>query len=595
MAECQTVRPHSDIRDQIFAGVMDATTTAAITAERDGVLAGIDRAREKAVELGLTVLYWAEDGMWIAEGEKVLLVRGNPKQVAQAEEVLVGLIAKSSGIATAAHKAVSHARGKVAIVSGAWKKMPPDLKFLVREAITTGGANFRIVNQPFIYLDKNYVRMFGGIRETLKAVSGFQDMLKVIQLKGETGGIAAEAEEAVLGGADILMVDTGQTADAETVEAYLTAAGIRDKVKIAFAGGVKIEDIPGLAEKDIDILDIGTQIVDAPLLDFRLDVVEVQRAGEEKNTLLELNLLEKTELWVEDISLNGTNLTDIASVVAETLNLEREEVLVVDVRDHHITLDILRRTIQARDIAGKEEEILDRLARLPGVHLGEDARIHSEGILGLIALPPEEVEETFRRSERMVEEIRARVARRVKVFPSGFEVRGGMIRDTNSPMIAEEFKRRGYNVATGSTMDDDEDSIGMHLLRAVEEGYGLVITTGGVGAEDKDRTVEGLLRVDPTAATPWIVKYQKGSGRHQKAGVRIAVGVVGETTIIALPGPNDEVKVALEVLFRELPHQPGKTVLAERIAGALREVLKAKNQAHESCHFDHHYMCHHSR
>ncbi|KKM11418.1 molybdopterin-binding protein [Clostridiales bacterium PH28_bin88] len=310
---------------------------------------------------------------------------------------------------------------------------------------------------------------------------------------------------------------------------------------------------------------------------------------------MELNLLEKTELWVEDIFMNGANLTDIASVVAETLNLERKEVLVVDVRDNHITLDILRRTIQARDIAGKEGEILDRLAHLPGVRLGEDARIHSEGILGLIALPPEEVEETFRRSEQMVEEIRARVARRVKVFPSGFEVKRGMIRDTNSPMIAEEFRRRGYNVATGGIMDDDEDSIAMHLLRAVEEGYGLVITTGGVGAEDKDRTVEGLLRVDPMAATSWIVKYQKGSGRHQKAGVRIAVGVVGETTIIALPGPNDEVKVALEVLFRELPHQPGKTVLAERIAGALREVLKAKNQAHESCHFDHHYMCHHSR
>jgi nicotinate-nucleotide pyrophosphorylase len=49
--------------------------------------------------------------------------------------------------------------------------------------------------------------------------------------------------------------------------------GLRSRVKVAFAGGVQLGDIEQLAEIGIDIVDIGRPIVDAPLLDMRLDVV----------------------------------------------------------------------------------------------------------------------------------------------------------------------------------------------------------------------------------------------------------------------------------------------------------------------------------
>ena len=577
MAACMLVKPESDLRDRIFAGVFDEVLTVAITAQNGGILAGIDKVGDKAEELGLTVLYRAAEGALVTAGEKVFLARGNPKQVAISEEMLMGLIAKTSGIATAARKAVDLAKGKADIVSGSWKKMPPELKFMVREAVSTGGAHFRIANPPFVYLDKNYVRVFGGVRQTLEAVSDLEGMTKAIQIRGETASIAEEATEAVRGGADILMVDTGRPDDVDLVSSRLLATGLREQVKIAFAGGVKIKDIPLLLEKDIDILDIGLEIVDAPLLDFRMDIVEVRREGNKEANLAELNLLEKTEIWLDDIYITGVDLNDIASVVANSLNLRSQEVLVVDVRETHITLDILRRVVQARDIAGKEREVLERLALIPGIKLGEGCRIHSEGVLGLIALPPEEIKEALSRSSKMVEEIKSRVARRVKVFPSGFEVKKGMIIDTNSPMIADEFGSKGYKVVIGDVLDDNVQSIALRLSQAVEEGYGLIITTGGVGAEDKDCTVEGILRLDPMAATSWIVKYQKGTGRHQKEGVRVAVGEVGQSFIIALPGPNDEVRVSLKTILEELSYGAGKTVLAEKIACALREVLRAKS------------------
>ena len=46
----------------------------------------------------------------------------------------------------------------------------------------------------------------------------------------------------------------------------------------------------------------------------------------------ELNLLEKTELWVEGVRLDQANLTDMAGAVARTLCLPEDKVMVVDVR-----------------------------------------------------------------------------------------------------------------------------------------------------------------------------------------------------------------------------------------------------------------------
>ncbi len=56
--------------------------------------------------------------------------------------------------------------------------------------------------------------------------------------------------------------------------------GLRSQVRLAFAKGIRIEDIPELTQCGIDILDIGCAILDAPLLDMRLDV---RRGGIEWN------------------------------------------------------------------------------------------------------------------------------------------------------------------------------------------------------------------------------------------------------------------------------------------------------------------------
>ncbi len=559
-----------DIRDEIFKNCINKNFRAAITVERSGCMAGINEAVKKAKEIGLTVEYCLEDGALVAVGDKAMIISGNPKQIAQAEEVVMGLMAMSSGIASAARQAIINADGKLKIVAGAWKKMPPTIKELVRHAVAVGGADYRITNLPFLYIDKNFVRMFGGIAQTMQNIGHIENMTKCIQLKGDSGNIVTEAEIAVCGGASIVMVDSGVISDVEKVVAHLTSKGLRERVQIAFAGGIKIEDIKYLAQKDIDILDIGLQIIAAPLLDMRLDVLS-------EKTSIEVNLFEKTELLFEEITLKNANLNQIADLIADVLQIDRKEVLVIDVQDSILSVDILRKKINLANIISKEKEILQKLAKIEGVQLCPNSSIHSEGILGLIAVSPEDKEKVLGRSYDMSENVQSNISRRVMIFPTGKELISACIKDTNSPLIKQKLEQKGFFASIGEIIDDDVDIIYSKFINALNEGYGVVITTGGTGAESKDCTIEAVLKLDNDAQTPYIMKFQKGSGRHKKDGVKIAVGQVDCAIIISLPGPNDEVKAVLDIIADNLINFNGKKQLAQLIAQRLREVLLDKS------------------
>ena len=186
---------------------------------------------------------------------------------------MIGLISKYSGVASAAEKVKQISGRKTRVVCGAWKKLPGEIKVFLRSAVEVGGLKTRIADKNFIYLDKNYVRMFGGIKESLEAVRKMKGRLKVIQIRGETAPIETEAVDATISGADIVMVDTGRIQDVRRVAEALRRENKRALVKIAFASGIRLSAIPILVGEDIDILDIGRTVIDAPLFDMRLDVL----------------------------------------------------------------------------------------------------------------------------------------------------------------------------------------------------------------------------------------------------------------------------------------------------------------------------------
>ena len=262
-----------DLRDEIFRTIAGTRVEAVIEATEAGIVAGISEAASAGRSIGCDVTPLREDGDTLRAGDTILRIVGTPKAITIAEESLIGWIAKPSGIATATRRLVEEADGRIRIVGGAWKKAPPATKAMVRHAVAVGGATGRMAEHPMVYLDKNYVRMLGGLRGALDAVAHLADHAKVVQLIGEEADLGEEAALAVSLGATTVFVDTGVPADLKPVAETLDALGVRGRVSLAFAGGVQPGDLEELVRAGADALCIGRSIVDAPLLDLRLSVV----------------------------------------------------------------------------------------------------------------------------------------------------------------------------------------------------------------------------------------------------------------------------------------------------------------------------------
>jgi nicotinate-nucleotide pyrophosphorylase (carboxylating) len=261
-----------DLRDTIFVSVADRRFTADVRVTTPGVICGVEHARDLAAELGCEILVCAADGDGANVEAPVLSLRGSAKAVAMAEDCVPGAIAKPSGIARAMRRAQELAGQRVRVVSGAAKKMPVEVKPQIRRAVHRGGGSGRISNEPFLYLDKNYVRIFGSVRKTLEAVAPMKGYVRAIQLRGLVEDIAVEARSALDMGAEILMVDSGELEDLDLVGRLVHESGRRATTIIAFAGDIDMEDIPEIATHDVDILDVGRAILDAPIVDIKFDV-----------------------------------------------------------------------------------------------------------------------------------------------------------------------------------------------------------------------------------------------------------------------------------------------------------------------------------
>jgi molybdenum cofactor synthesis domain-containing protein len=286
---------------------------------------------------------------------------------------------------------------------------------------------------------------------------------------------------------------------------------------------------------------------------------------------MKYQLLEKTEMWISPIKLSGADLGECAKAVGRVLGLKPDQIMVTDALENTLTLDILLPTIKDEQIISREKAVLEALASIPGVKLSEETSVHSRGILGLIGLDERTGEEVLQRSRAMSVKIADRIRKRAIVLATGPEVLAGQIKDTNTPFLLDALSEVGYKADRGPVLPDDLSHIVQAFRSAGENAYGLVISTGGIGAEGKDQTVEALTMLDPEAATPYILKFHKGHGRHQKEGVRLGVGLWEQTMIVCLPGPHDEVELLWPILKGGLLGNLDKRTLANSLAGTLRE------------------------
>lgn len=300
--------------------------------------------------------------------------------------------------------------------------------------------------------------------------------------------------------------------------------------------------------------------------------------------MTEVQLLDKTELWVHGVTVADADLPQLARIAAVVLGLPADKLFVTDLGPDHVCFDVLIPRLGLEDFAGKQAALLAALGTVAGVRVAPGASVHSDGILGLIGAPPQQVAAILAEAQRMEIGIQAYAAGRVAVISTGAELVDGRVHDTNFEAVAEILGGAGYAVRSGGAVGDDLHQIAGRVVRFAGDGYGLIITTGGVGAEAKDQTVEALTLLDPAIATAALAHFKAGHGRHVKDAIRIGVARVGYSLVVALPGPTHEVRLALPVLRDALAAGQGQGVapaaLVELLAAPLRAVLPRGSDHH---------------
>lgn len=302
-------RLHSASHEEIFAGwttdvyfvrtkeilrhlnLEETHVSAEIFATRPGILAGIEEAL--ALLEGRDLDVWAlPEGQPFAEKEVVLRISGPYNLFGMLETSLLGLLASSSGWATAAARCKEAAGDKSVFCFGARHVHPAVAPVMERAAIIGGvdgcscilGAKllgkepvgtvphavFLIVGDT-LKVAKTYDQIMPEDAPRLILVDTFKDEVE------ESLRVAAELKERLSG----VRLDTPGERGGVTpglvreVRATLDLHGYSN-VKIFVSGGITAERIPPLVEAGADSFGVGSYISRAPAIDMTMDLKEVE-------------------------------------------------------------------------------------------------------------------------------------------------------------------------------------------------------------------------------------------------------------------------------------------------------------------------------
>lgn len=244
----------------------DATANAVLDCRENGVLAGMDLAREAffAIDPAVTFEVLAKDGDRLTPGRDVARICGPARAVLMAERTALNFLCHLSGIATltaAYADAISHTRAKVACT----RKTTPGLRLFEKHAVRCGGgSNHRYNLGDAILIKDNHIAISGGVAQAIAAAKAHAGHLVKIEVEVDT---LEQLDEALKAGPDVVMLDN-MSLD-ELREGVKRVAG---RIPVEASGNVRLETIAAIAETGVDLISTSKITMSAPTLDLGLDI-----------------------------------------------------------------------------------------------------------------------------------------------------------------------------------------------------------------------------------------------------------------------------------------------------------------------------------
>lgn len=247
----------------------DDVSVGQIFSKEDGILAGIDIAREIFESRDITVIFNLNDGTEISKGDLLIHVVGNTRDILLLERTVLNLLMRMSGVATAANHYVNLVKDYDVIVAGTRKTAPAIAKF-DKYALAVGGADtHRFSLDDMVLIKDNHIMAVGTPLEALKKAQNNVSFSKKIEIEVET---LEDAIQCVENKADIVMLDNMNPSEVKEVLDQLNKMGIRNNSLIEVSGGINHETIREFAEVGVDIISSGALTHSTRSLNFGLDL-----------------------------------------------------------------------------------------------------------------------------------------------------------------------------------------------------------------------------------------------------------------------------------------------------------------------------------
>ncbi|GGN94750.1 carboxylating nicotinate-nucleotide diphosphorylase [Saccharibacillus kuerlensis] len=247
---------------------------AIIYAKQDGILAGVDVISEAfaLLDADIRVSLLKKDGESLAPGETIAALTGKPLNLLTGERVVLNLLQRMSGIATATRRAIEVLNDPSIRICDT-RKTTPGLRMLEKYAVTAGGGyNHRFGLYDGIMIKDNHIAAEGSIAAAVaKARARNGHMVKIeVEIEDED-----QLQEAIAAGADIIMFDN---CDPDTVRRF--AEMTPPSIITEASGGIDMHTLPAYRGTGVHYISLGFLTHSAGSLDISMDIVPDSKRGQ---------------------------------------------------------------------------------------------------------------------------------------------------------------------------------------------------------------------------------------------------------------------------------------------------------------------------
>ncbi|MCD5410468.1 MAG: carboxylating nicotinate-nucleotide diphosphorylase [Clostridiales bacterium] len=246
-----------------------STCKATLTVKEDGVISGLDIARQvfKTLDSNIKTIFFVKEGAEVKKGDKLFEIEGKTKAILKGERLALNIIQRMSGISTQAReyaKLVEEINVKIVDT----RKTTPGLRILEKYAVKAGGCfNHRYNLSDAIMIKDNHINAAGGITKAVEKIKKRISIVTKIEVEVQT---IDQLNEALKSKVDIIMLDNMSVAMMK--EAVEIASG---EVLLEASGCITKDNLVEVAKTGVDIISVGALTHSVKTLDISLNIDEM--------------------------------------------------------------------------------------------------------------------------------------------------------------------------------------------------------------------------------------------------------------------------------------------------------------------------------